>query len=72
MFTLIRSYAKTKKGIWFIRKNKKGDLEFDELGKLILAGIALLILIGIVIFVIKGSLDDESEKVTGGLNNILG
>ncbi len=48
----------------FIR-NKKGDLELDEIGKLILGGLLLLILIYIVGYVIKGEFSDQGDKVVG-------
>lgn len=44
-------------------KCKKGDLEFDELGKLILGLILLLVLIVIVTVVIKGELWKGGEKL---------
>ncbi len=46
-------------------KNRKGDLELDQLGKLILAAVGLLILIVIVTVVINGELENQGEKVGG-------
>lgn len=44
-------------------KNKIGAIELEHLGKLILAIILLLVLIGIVTVVIKGELSSQGDKV---------
>ena len=51
-------------------KNRKGDLELDELGKMIIATVVLVILIVIVTVYIKGSLDDQAGEV-GNVFNVL-
>jgi len=52
----------------FLRKNNKGDLEIDELGKLILGLILLLVLIVIVTVYINGEFINQEE----GLGSIFG
>lgn len=47
----------------YMWKCKKGDLEFDELGKLILGLVLLIVLIVIVTVVIKGELWKGGEKI---------
>ena len=49
-------------------KNRKGDLELDELGKLILGILLLVILTVIVTVIIGGKLDEEGENVKGIFN----
>ncbi len=44
-------------------KNKTGDLELDEIGKIILGLIVLVILIVIITVVIKGELFSQGERV---------
>ena len=44
-------------------QNRKGDLEMDQLGKLIIGAIVLIILIYIVTVVIKGEFDDQGGNV---------
>ena len=46
-------------------KDKRGDLELDELGKVILGLIVLLILIVIVTVVIRGEFSSQEDKVEG-------
>ncbi len=50
-------------------KTKKGDLELDELGKVILGLVLLLILI-IIIMIIKGEFSNQ-EGVLKGMFNIF-
>ena len=47
----------------FFIRNKKGDLELDEIGKLILGGLLLLILIYIIGYVISGEFSNQGDKV---------
>jgi hypothetical protein len=52
--------------------DKKGDLELDEIGKLIVGLILLVTLIVIVTIVINGELSNQGDKlgtVLGGLFN---
>lgn len=62
MFDFIKLYVRNRKAL---KDNKAGDLEFDELGKLILGLTLLIILIVIVTVVIKGELDTQGEDVKG-------
>lgn len=55
----------------FFKYNKKGDLEFDELGKLLIGLVLLIVLIVIVTVVINGNLSDQTSSlktVFTGLN----
>lgn len=45
----------------FIRESKKGGIELDEMGKVILGAILLVVLIGIIIY-IKGGFDEQGDK----------
>lgn len=51
--------------IKYYLKNRKGDIELDELGKLILAAILLVILVVIITLVIGGKFTEEGENVRG-------
>ncbi len=53
-------------------KNKKGDLEFDELGKLILMGMLLITLIVIVGFFLKDKLYEQLDKIETVFRSIFG
>lgn len=68
MFGGLKFYLRNKKGMLFLSKSKKGDLELDELGKLILGGILLLILIFIVAYVIKGEFGEQDGNIKGIFN----
>lgn len=46
-----------------LKKNKKGDLELDELGKIILGVIFLVVLIVIITVAIRGELFSQGEKI---------
>ncbi|MCA9460233.1 MAG: hypothetical protein KC550_06820 [Nanoarchaeota archaeon] len=65
MFDGLKFYLENKNGRVFLSRNKKGDLELDELGKLILGGILLLILIFIVAYVIKGEFGNQEGNLKG-------
>lgn len=55
----------------FLIRNKKGDLELDQLGKLIIGVILFIILIYIVTVVIGGEIGNQTGEVgdvIGGLN----
>ncbi len=52
----------------FIIKNKKGDLEIDEIGKLIIGLVLLIVLIAIVTIYIGGDLSDQSDSVVGAFD----
>lgn len=63
MFDGLKFYFRQKKGIYFLSRNKKGDLELDELGKLILGGILLLLLIYIITVFLKGEFGSQKDDV---------
>ena len=46
-------------------KNRKADIELDELGKVILGVILLIILIVIVTVVIKGEFSEQTDGIKG-------
>lgn len=50
-----------------LSKFKKGDIELDEIGKVILALVLLLVLIGIVMY-IKGQFGAQGEEVEQAFN----
>lgn len=49
-----------------IKLSKKAEFELSQLGKLILAALFLLLLIGIV-YVIKGDLSDQGDNLAKGI-----
>ena len=49
-------------------KNKKGDIEWDEIGKVIIALVVLIIIIYIVTVVIRGEFGNQSDKIKDGFN----
>lgn len=51
-------------------KNKKGALEMDELGKLIIGVILFIILIYIVSVLIGGEIGSQKDEVTDVFSNI--
>ena len=51
--------------------NKKGDLELDELGKLILGLILLIILIVIVMVYIKNDMSSQADNVKSIFSNLI-
>jgi len=51
-----------------IKKIKKADLEMEQLGKLLLAIVGLVILIYIVTVVISGEFGSQSDKVKDVFN----
>jgi len=52
-----------------LKYNKKGDLELDELGKLIL-GIILLIILIAIIWYISSDMSDQGNNVKTVFNNL--
>lgn len=44
-------------------KTKKADLELDQLGKLILAGLLLVIILAIITLIITGEFTNQLEKI---------
>jgi len=54
----------------FLRKAKNGDIEFDQLGMLILGLILFIILIYIVTVVIGGEMGNQTTEVKDVLTNI--
>ena len=54
----------------FILVNKKGDLELDELGKLILGLILLIVLIVIITVYIRGDMSDQTDNVKNIFSNL--
>ncbi len=54
-----------------IKLSKKGDLEMDELGKLLIALALLIVLIVIVTIYIGGEFSNQEDKVKG-VFSILG
>ena len=48
--------------------NKRGDFELDQLGKLILAAIVLILLITIVTIYIGGELDSQGSRISAVLD----
>lgn len=53
----------------FWLQNRKADLELDELGKIIIGLVLLLVLIAIVTVVIRGEFDNQGDKLADGLDN---
>jgi hypothetical protein len=53
-----------------LRRNKKGALEMDELGKLILGLILFIILIYIVSIIIGGEIGAQKDDVTDVFSSI--
>ena len=53
-----------------LRRNKNGALEMDELGKIILMLIALAILIYIIMVVIRGDVNSQTENVGNIVSNL--
>ena len=53
----------------FLRKAKNGDIEFDQLGMLILGLILFIILIYIVTVVIGGEMGNQTTDVKDVLTN---
>lgn len=51
--------------IKYYLKNRKADLELDELGKLILGLILLVVLIVIVTVYIRGEFSNQGDSVKG-------
>jgi len=51
-----------------IKKNKKGDLEIDELGKLILGLVLLIVLIIIISVYINGEFINQEKSVNSIFN----
>ena len=49
-------------------KDKRGDIELDQLGKLIIALVFLLVLIFIVTLVIGGEFGNQEEEIEGVFN----
>lgn len=47
---------------------KKADLELDQIGKIILLGIALIILITIISVYISGELDVQAQRIQSIFN----
>lgn len=48
--------------------NKKGDFELDQLGKLIIAAIVLILLVVIVSVYIGGELNSQEDKLNSIFN----
>lgn len=46
-----------------LNRNKKGDLEWDEIGKLIIALVVLIIIIYIITIIINGEFTSQGEKI---------
>lgn len=57
--TFWKSWYKNRLSLY---SKKKGDIEMDQLGKIIIVLVFLIILIYIVSIVIRGELDDQGEK----------
>jgi len=53
----------------FWLKNRKGDLELDQLGKIILGLILLIVLIVIITVVIRGEFSNQGDKLRNTLSN---
>lgn len=46
-----------------LNRNKKGDLEWDEIGKLIIALVVLIIIIYIITMIIGGEFGTQGDKI---------
>lgn len=55
--------------LWFLNrrllKEKKGDLELDQLGKLIIGLVIFLILLYFVAVFLGGKITDQEDDITG-------
>lgn len=55
--------------LWFLNrrllKEKKGDLELDQLGKLIIGLVIFLILLYFVSIFLGGKISDQEDEITG-------
>ncbi len=51
-------------------KTKKGDLELDELGKLLIALVLIVILIYIVVYIIGGEFGSQGENIVDTLDTL--
>lgn len=51
-----------------MKLNKKGDFELDQLGKLIIAAIVLILLIVIITVYIGGELGNQEDRITSIFN----
>lgn len=49
-------------------RDKKGDLEWDQIGKILIALVALIILIYVITQVIGGELDTQGGKIADSVN----
>lgn len=49
-------------------KNNKGDFELDQLGKLIIAAVVLIVLIVIVSVYVGGELNSQEDKLKSIFN----
>lgn len=70
MFEGLKLYLKYHKGVPGFRRNKKGAIEFDELGKLIIGIVFIIVLLTIVGIIIKDRLFDQGDRVKEGFTLI--
>lgn len=54
-----------------LKNDKTGDLELDQIGKLIIALVLLVVLIMIITFVISGGFSDQEEEIGNVFTNMF-
>lgn len=52
----------------FFKRNSKGDLELDELGKLLIGLVLLIVLVVIVTVYIGGEFGNQGDKIKDAFN----
>lgn len=57
--------------MFFQIRNKDGEIEMDQIGKLVIALIFLIVAITIIIFVLRERIADQSGSAVDAISNVL-